>query len=423
MGTPSGSPIQIANAQGVRANLLDEKGLAVESRLDETTLSAIAEATHGSYQPLGALGEGLNRVRLALESPGAVPHPARARAMGMDRFHIPLIGVLVLLVWESLLGTRRRRVKRQPAAAVGLLLLGAFGSNPVHGANGANNGDAERESGAKLPPREIYNEGTRQLREKKLREAEGLLGAAVASNEEKLQPPALYNLGYVRFRSGQEALKEATEAGPARARNDRAISQADQAIHVADAALAGEDVAAIVRAYRLGRGARMELKKALEAVQRAMDEYGAVIQRWQRASGDFKSALEMSPDYMEAKLNAKITDRYIAALVDLQKMMLKGMQDGQNKKKELQQRMDGLGKRLPKGEGKEGEEDEDETGDDKGSKPKEKEQIQTRKGREMALTPEEAMRLLDALKLDLSRKLSMGDQQSQKPEDRKGRDW
>ena len=63
VGTPSGAAIQIVNGQGVREPMRDEKGRIVESHLDEKTLSAIAEATHGSYQPLGALGEGLNRVR------------------------------------------------------------------------------------------------------------------------------------------------------------------------------------------------------------------------------------------------------------------------------------------------------------------------------------------------------------------------
>src|SRR6188508_2307044 len=51
-------------------------------------------------------------------------------------------------------------------------------------------------------PRELYNEGTARLRDGKLREAEALLQVAVASNNEKIQTPALYNLGHTRFRQG-----------------------------------------------------------------------------------------------------------------------------------------------------------------------------------------------------------------------------
>ena len=49
-------------------------------------------------------------------------------------------------------------------------------------------------------PREFYNAGTRQLRDGKLREAEASLESALASQDpNSLQPPALYNLGLVRF--------------------------------------------------------------------------------------------------------------------------------------------------------------------------------------------------------------------------------
>jgi hypothetical protein len=334
------------------------------------------------------------------------------RILGVDRFHAPVAMALLLLVAESLIGTRRRRLKAATAQAVlALTLLGAMRMDAV-----------EWESGQKLSPRDSYNEGSRQLREGKLRDAEALLQAAVVSNDERLQPAALYNLGHVRFRSGKEALKEADDAGATQARSSQAESRTGKAIQAADAALAGDDVAAIVRAYRGGKGARKEMKNAIEAVRRAMEDYGAVLMRWRRASGDFKSALELRPDAADAKLNAKIVDRHIAALVDRQKMMQLGMQAGQKLKEELEKRLAELGKRLPDGE-KKGGEDEDEEPDDKGQDPKEKEQPQKRNGREMALTPEEAMRLLDALKLDLARKLSMGEQQTEKPKDRGGRDW
>ncbi len=67
-------------------------------------------------------------------------------------------------------------------------------------------------------PRESFNAGTRQLKAGKLREAEALLESAVASQNQGLQPPALYNLGLVRFGQGAEELKKGPPAKPTAAR-------------------------------------------------------------------------------------------------------------------------------------------------------------------------------------------------------------
>ena len=67
VGTPAGAIIQTLNEQGQPTLMRDKSGEVVRSRLDETTLRAIAAATHGDYRPLGALGEGLARLRGAIE--------------------------------------------------------------------------------------------------------------------------------------------------------------------------------------------------------------------------------------------------------------------------------------------------------------------------------------------------------------------
>lgn len=108
VGTPAGTEIQFLNEQGRPEWVRDTKGEVVRSRLDEATLRAIAQATRGAYYPLGPLGEGLSKVRFTLEhfsTPGA---SAPARKLGVDRFHWPVAAVLVLLIAESLISTRRR---------------------------------------------------------------------------------------------------------------------------------------------------------------------------------------------------------------------------------------------------------------------------------------------------------------------------
>lgn len=113
VGTAGGSEIQVPDEQGRLELQRDRNGQVVRSRLDETTLRAIARATHGSYFPLGPLGEGLAKVRLAAETLDVATAAAPGRKLGVDRFHYPVAAVLVLLVAESLIGTRRRSVARR----------------------------------------------------------------------------------------------------------------------------------------------------------------------------------------------------------------------------------------------------------------------------------------------------------------------
>jgi Ca-activated chloride channel family protein len=107
VGTPAGAEIQFLNELGKPELLRDSRGEVVHSRLDEPTLRAIAQSTHAAYYPLGPVGEGLAKVHLAVQNLNAGSGSTPARKLGVDRFHWPVAGVLVLLVAESLVGTRR----------------------------------------------------------------------------------------------------------------------------------------------------------------------------------------------------------------------------------------------------------------------------------------------------------------------------
>lgn len=108
VGTASGAEIHILNERNQPELIRDARGEPVRSRLDETTLRAIAQATKGNYFPLGPLGEGLAKVRLVLQSDETNSALLPARQLGVDRFHWFVAAVLMLLVLESLIGTRRR---------------------------------------------------------------------------------------------------------------------------------------------------------------------------------------------------------------------------------------------------------------------------------------------------------------------------
>jgi len=108
VGTAAGAEIQIQNEQGRLELLRDPKGEPVLSRMDETTLKEIARVSHGAYFPLGPMGEGLAKVRLVSENLHASGVGGGGHKFGVDRFHSLVAAVLVLLVMESLMGTRRR---------------------------------------------------------------------------------------------------------------------------------------------------------------------------------------------------------------------------------------------------------------------------------------------------------------------------
>lgn len=114
VGTPAGKEIQTVNAAGQLELLHDAKGEVVRSQLDEKTLREIAQATGGSYFPLGALGEGLAKIRPAIHALDTASGLRQSAKNGVDRCHWFIAGLLVLLVAESLVGTRRKNFPATP---------------------------------------------------------------------------------------------------------------------------------------------------------------------------------------------------------------------------------------------------------------------------------------------------------------------
>jgi Ca-activated chloride channel family protein len=108
IGTPAGKEIQALNAAGQMEPVRDAKGEIVRSRLDETTLWEIAQATGGNYFPLGATGDGLAQVRAAIHTLDAAGGGQATARRGVDRYYFPLAALVLLLAMEPLLGTRRK---------------------------------------------------------------------------------------------------------------------------------------------------------------------------------------------------------------------------------------------------------------------------------------------------------------------------
>jgi Ca-activated chloride channel family protein len=431
VGTPAGAEIQFLTEQG-RPETQREKGEPVRSRLDEPTLRAIAQATHGAYYPLGPLGEGLARVRLDLENRSASSGSAPARKFGVDRFHVPVAGVLGLLVIESLIGTRRRQTRIAPmipppqppprgTALAGLVLAVCLGL--AHASRAATAAPAP-EPPPPSTPREFFNAGTAKLQDGKLRDAEAAFESALASQRERVQPVALYNLGHVRFGQGAAELKKGPAAAPTAARGKTAAQSAQAAIRAADEALAGEDVQKMVAAYLDGRGVRRELKAATKAVKRAMQTHGVALAKWQRSAGDFKSTVELQRTDTDARQNAETVDRCIAKLIDtLHELEQTAMGLG-DKDRDLGEKLKALKGRIPAPDMPPGAagDDEEEEEMPNGQKEDQKEGP-TKEGEEMALSPEQASWLLEGFKLDADRRLPMGQQDTADPKAKNRKPW
>jgi hypothetical protein len=273
-------------------------------------------------------------------------------------------------------------------------------------------------------PREFFNAGTRELLAGKLREAEASLETVLASQNGRLQPPSLYNLGHVRFRLGIEELKKGPSAGPAGARGRETTRTADDFLRDADDALASDDVQKMVASYLRGRGTRRELKAAIQAVRHAMESQGAALSKWQRSSGDFKSTVELKGTDAEAQENADTVDRYIAKLVDSLREMQQLAAAMSGKGNELKEKLNQLKGKIPAPDmppGGTGDDDEDEDMPE-GQKQGQKENA-GKEGQEMTLSPEQAGWLLNGFKLDSEHRLPMGQESTAEPRNKSGRTW
>lgn len=281
--------------------------------------------------------------------------------------------------------------------------------------------------------RDCYNAGTRLLAAKKFAEAEQMLKASLAAEDEAVQPPALFNLGHVRFADGLEILKQGPDAQKTSAQAAAALVEAGGAIRSGEAALAENQLEKMVTAYLEGRGARRDLRAAEKAVHDALETYGKTLARWQQAGDNFRDAAELNSSDTNATYNARVVDQHIARLVDtLQKMQeLAGAMAGQ--KQQLSKVLSKLKGQIPAPNappGGKGEDDEDGEGSSQGDiKPESlagKEENTGRDGEQIQVTlsPEQAGQMLDGLQVDGNRRLPIGgDQEGEPPKDRHGRIW
>ncbi len=281
--------------------------------------------------------------------------------------------------------------------------------------------------------RDFYNAGTRLLCGTNFLQAEKMLAASLAQQDERLQPLAMFNLGHVRFADGAAILKNGPDAQKVSARGNAALAAGEEALRAGESAEAENNLAKMVNAYLNGRGARKELRDAEKAVKTALETFGKTLTKWRRAADDFHGAAELNPADTNALHNAETVERQIAKVVDeLQKMQqMAGQMAG--KKDQLGKMLGKLKGQIPAPDappGGKGEGDEDEDGKGKdGVKPESlagKEEGEGREGEQMQmlLSPDAAGQMLDGISVDGTRRLPMGgDKPGTPPKEKNGRNW
>jgi len=279
---------------------------------------------------------------------------------------------------------------------------------------------------ALVSARDFYNAGTRLLLAKKFADAERMFQAALAAQDDRVQPGALYNVGETRFASGVERLKQGPNAQKMTDQGAATLSNGDRAIHEAESALAANDLNRMIQAYLDGRGARRELRDAQKAVSEAMEMFGKTLEQWQRSADDFKGVNELNPD-TNAVHNAEVVEGDIARLVDTVRKMQSMMGMMGKQRQDLGKLLSKLKGQIPAADappGQSGEDDED----NEGVKPESltgKKENAGKQGEQMQvqLSPDQANQILNGLSLDGTRRLDMSDKQGLPPKDRKGKVW
>ncbi len=213
VGSPEGATIPQQLNNGRMDVVRDEGGKEVRTKLDESTLKKIADATQGLYVPLGRGAEGLDRIyqeRLRLVPKSELNQ--RMERIPLERFEWPLGAAIVLLVLEFFISDRRRAKKARPLPSAARRVKIAPQTTAVIGLGFILAGASLSRAAEANDMRKVYNAGTEAYGKGDFPKAAETLRASLKTPDLSLQQRAYYNLGNTLYRTGQASLEKDSEA-------------------------------------------------------------------------------------------------------------------------------------------------------------------------------------------------------------------
>jgi Ca-activated chloride channel family protein len=224
IGTTKGSTIPITGDDGKPALKTDESGAVVVSHYTPDLLKAAADAAGGTFIPAEQTDKAA-RIRAALSSVRATEIASSAGAQRTPRFQWFLAPALLLLLLDSWLADRRRRVRPAgpaaavPAGAATALLLIALTPQLARADDAADAARAYRTghyaeaatlyrkivAAGDASPVAVYNLATALIATDSLERAASLLDKLTKTPDPELRYRALFNLGLAHLRQGLAA--------------------------------------------------------------------------------------------------------------------------------------------------------------------------------------------------------------------------
>ncbi len=277
VGTSQGELIPVSEKSG-KGFVKDKQGNFVTSKLDETTLTAIAKKSGGLYVPLGPDGEGLDTIyqqKLSLVPKEDLAE--RRHKVPLERFEWPLAGAFIFLVLELLVGERKKprsltffntlrrkvwRGKKVTEVTAVILLLSLSVATKAY----CSKGEEAFARGDYLHASEYYQQ--------KLK---------TSPNDPKLQ----YNFGTSSFKNNMY----------------------DDAIEAFSKSLKSDDIDLQKKAY-YNRGSSYYRK----GVETERTDPKTTIDQWEKALSSLQSALKLDPDDADAKYNHELIKKRLEQL-------------------------------------------------------------------------------------------------------------
>jgi Ca-activated chloride channel family protein len=255
MGTLEGGPIPLYDANGNRADYKrDRKGSIVLSKLDETALRRIAEATGGRYYRATSAGNEIEDIFKEINSLQKAEFGTKQVAGFESRYQYPLACAIFFLLIELMVSERRskllNRIKRLLPGVVSLLLIFVCTA-----------------SGQTV--RSLVKEGNRAYKEKRYTDAEVAYKKALEKNPKS--DAALYDAGnaYYKEQRYDEALQHYAQAEQLMTSNDQ---RADAWYNIGNTLYQGNKYQEAVKAYQQSLRYRPGDQEALYNLQMALEK-------------------------------------------------------------------------------------------------------------------------------------------------------